>query len=256
MINQQEERISVLIITYNEIGYIEKCIESVAFADEILVVDSFSDDGTYEYLKEHPKVKVLQHPFKDFTTQKSYALELASYDWILFVDADEVLPVALQNEVQQTVRTADNNFAAYWFYRVFMFEGRPLKFSGTQTDKNIRLFRKSKVSFTPERLVHETLEVNGAIGSLKEKLIHYCFKNYSDYKTKITKYGVLKAQQDFNKNKRFSYFRLVTNPFWKFFQKYIIRLGFLDGRRGVILCYLNALGQYERYRELRRLGSG
>ena len=86
----KKEQLTALVITFNEIGYIEKCIESVSFADEIIVVDSFSTDGTYEFLKDHPKVKVIQNPFENFTAQKSFALKQATNDWVLFLDADKM----------------------------------------------------------------------------------------------------------------------------------------------------------------------
>ncbi len=135
----QNRKLSALVITYNEIGYIEKCIASVSFADEIIVVDSYSTDGTYEYLLNHPKVKVIQHPFKNFTVQKSFTLEQATNDWVLFLDADEVVTPELQQEIKQTLES-DKNHSAYWFYRKFMFQQQNLRFSGWQTDKNYRLF--------------------------------------------------------------------------------------------------------------------
>jgi glycosyltransferase involved in cell wall biosynthesis len=247
--------LTALIITFNEIGYIQDCISAIAFADEIIVVDSFSTDGTYEYLKAHPRVKVIQKSFNDFTSQKSFALDLATNDWVLFIDADEIVSNVLQTEILKKIRLKNpNNEVAFWVYRIFMFKKHSLKFSGTQTDKNIRLFRKSKVKFTPGKLVHETLEIDGSSGILKEKLIHYCYKNYDDYKRKIINYGRLKARQDFEKNKKFSYVLLVIKPLWTFFRKYIIRFGILDGKKGFILCYLNALGTYQRYKLLKSLG--
>ncbi|MCW5515960.1 glycosyltransferase family 2 protein [Muriicola sp. Z0-33] len=245
-------KISALIITYNEIGYIERCLESVSFADEIIVVDSYSTDGTYEYLLNHPKVKVIQNPFKDFTTQKSFALEKATNNWILFLDADEVVPKKLQNEIIATVKT-DRDYAAFWFYRKFMFQKQRLYFSGWQTDKNYRLFRKDKVAFSKDRIVHETLHVNGRSGILKETLVHYCYKNYNNYKNKMLQYGRLKAKEAFNKEKRFTYLHLIIKPSWKFLFNYLFRLGVLDGKKGVIICYLGALGEIERFKELRRL---
>ena len=244
--------ISALVITYNEIGYIEKCLESISFADEIIVVDSYSTDGTYEYLLSKENVRVIQHPFKNFTAQKSYALEQATHDWILFVDADEVVPSELRTEIQKTI-AGPQPHDAYWFYRQFMFETRPLRFSGWQTDKNHRLFRKSKVKFTDRKLVHETLEVNGTSGKMKSRLMHYCYKDYEDYKGKMLHYGRLKAREAFYKEKQFNYFSLYFRPAWKFFNNFVLRLGFLDGKRGVTICYLNALSVYERYRELKRL---
>jgi glycosyltransferase involved in cell wall biosynthesis len=247
-----DHKITALIITYNELGYIENSLKSVNFADEIIVVDSYSTDGTFEYLQNHPKVKVLQHPFKNFTLQKSFALDQATNDWILFMDADEVVSDTLRQEIIETVQS-DESHVAYWFYRQFMFGDRPLRFSGWQTDKNYRLFRKSRAKFSDKKIVHETLEVDGSSGVLKEKLTHYCYKNYEDYKAKMLKYGRLKAKEDFYKERSFNYVFYIVKPFWKFFNHYILRLGFLDGKKGRIICYLNALGVYERYRELKQL---
>ncbi len=245
-------KISALIIAFNEIGYIEKCIESVEFADEIIVVDSYSTDGTYEYLRAHSKVKVIQHPFANFTSQKSFALEQANNDWVLFLDADEVVSEELKSEIITTVQS-NPDFSAYWFYRKFMFANEVLRYSGWQTDKNYRLFRKSKAKFSDRKIVHETLEVNGKSGIFREKLTHYCYKNYEDYKSKMLKYGRLKAKEDFFTEKNFNYLSLVLKPSWKFFNHYFLRLGILDGRKGMTICYLNAISDLERYRELKRL---
>lgn len=240
-----KQKISALIITYNEMGYIEKCIESLAFAEEIIVVDSYSTDGTYEYLKKHPKVKVIQNPFENFTAQKSFALKQATNDWILFPDADEIVSEKLQAEIIETVNKNEGH-VAYWFYRKFMFQKEPLHYSGWQTDKNYRLFRKSKAKFSDKKIVHETLIVDGTSGILNEKLVHYCYKHFEDYKGKMLNYGRLKAQEDFYTEKRFNLFFMIAKPLWKFVNHYILRLGILDGKKGVTICYLNALGVLER----------
>lgn len=245
-------KISALIITYNEIGYIERCIESISFADEIIVVDSYSTDGTYEFLSAHPEVKVIQNPFANFTAQKTFALKQASNDWVLFVDADEVVSDDLRNEIEETV-TSDSENVAYWFYRQFMFENKKLHFSGWQTDKNYRLFRKSKAQFSDKKIVHETLDVRGKSGILRNKLTHYCYKNFEDYKSKMLTYGRMKAMEDFYREKKFNHLFFVLKPAWKFFNHYILRLGILDGKKGITICYLNALCDRERFRELKRL---
>jgi glycosyltransferase involved in cell wall biosynthesis len=247
-----KSKLTALVITYNEMGFIQKCIDSVMFADEIIVVDSFSTDGTYEYLLDHPKVKVIQNPFENFTAQKAFALKQATNDWVLFLDADEVVPTSLQMEVVETINS-DTEHAAFWFYRQFMFQNQKLNFSGWQTDKNYRLFRKSKARFSDKKIVHETLEVEGSSGILSERLIHFCYKNYEDYKGKMLKYGQLKAKEDFYREKYFNYCLYILKPAWKFFNHYILRLGILDGKKGLTICYLNALGVLERYSELRRL---
>jgi len=246
------EKISALIITYNEIGYIEKCIESVSFADEIVVVDSYSTDGTYEYLLNHPKVKVIQNSFENFTTQKSFTLKQASNEWVLFIDADEIVSENLRDEIIKTVESQPKE-VAFWFTRQFMFKNKKLRFSGWQTDKNYRLFKKSKVKFCSSRIVHETLNIEGKTSILKEKLIHFCYKDYTDYKSKMLKYGKMRALEEYKKGNQFSYLKLFLKPFYTFFFNFFFRLGFIDLKKGIVVCYLNALSVYERYNELRTL---
>ena len=242
-------KLSALVITYNEIGYIERCLESIAFADEILVVDSYSTDGTFEYLQNQPNIKVIQHPFENFTAQKSFALSQSKHDWTLFVDADEVVTPSLKDEILNTIQKP-NACEAYWFYRKFMFKNKPLRFSGWQTDKNHRLFRKTKAKYTNTKIVHETLDVNGKSGVLKNRLTHYCYKNYQDYKGKMLRYGSLRAQEEYRKGKSFSYFKLWAKPTWRFLYNYIVRLGILDLEKGIQICWLNALSVHQRYKVL------
>lgn len=247
-----KEKLTALIITYNEMGYIQKCIDSISFADEIIVVDSFSTDSTYEYLKDHPKVHVIQNPFDNFTAQKSFALKHATHDWVLFLDADETVSDMLEVEIKQTI-SSGTELAAFWFYRQFMFKNEKLNYSGWQTDKNYRLFRKSLAKFSDSKIVHETLDVEGVSGILKEKIIHYCYKSYDDYKDKMLKYGRLKAIESFYRERKYSYILMILKTIWKFFNHYILRLGILDGKKGFIICYLNAIGVLEHFRELKAL---
>lgn len=251
-IYEHKSKLTALVITYNEIDYIEQCLDSISFADEIIVVDSYSNDGTYEYLLDRPNVKVIQKTFENFTNQKSFALAQASNDWILFTDADEIVTGALEKEIQEVLKLK-NAHSAYWFYKKFMFKNSPLHFCAWRSDKNYRLFKKSKVAFSSKRMVHETLEVDGSTGVFKEKLTHYSYKNYSDYKSKMLSYGRFKAKEAYLKEKRFSYLNLFLKPIWKFSYHFILRLGFLDTRKGFIVSYLSALGEIERFLELRRL---
>ncbi len=249
---KKKHKISAVFITLNEIDNIDEVLTNVQFADEIIVVDSFSTDGTVERIKKRPEIKLIQRPFVNYTDQKSFALRQASNDWVLFMDADERLTDPLKNEILKVVNsTAD--ISAYYFYRSFIFQKKVLRFSGWQSDKNFRLFRKSKAAFTKDRIVHETLIVDGKIGELKNKLIHYSYKNYSDYKGKMIKYGRMKAQEEISKNYSPTGYHFIFRPVYKFLNHYIFRLGFLDGKKGIIICYLNALGVYSRYKELRRL---
>ena len=252
-IGEKTNKISAILITYNEDIHINAVLENVKFADEIIVVDSFSTDGTIEKIKEHPNVKLIQRPFLNYTDQKSFALEQATNDWVIFLDADERIPDRLRNEILATVNSSEPTADAYYFYRTFMFKNKVLHFSGWQSDKNYRLFKKSKVHFTEERIVHETLVVDGESDVLKNKLVHYSYKNYEDYKGKMIKYGQMKAVEELKKDYAPNFYHFVFRPFYKFFNHYILRFGILDGKKGVIICYLNALGVYSRYKELKRL---
>ena len=249
----EKKKLSAVMITYNEIGHIDAVLENLGFADEIVVVDSFSTDGTVERIKAHERVKLIQRPFKDFTDQKSFALSQASNDWVLFMDADERVTNDLKHEILDTINSKETTASAYYFYRTFMFEDKVLNFSGWQTDKNYRLFKKSKVQFAQDRIVHETLIVDGESANLENKLIHYSYKNYEDYKNKMVKYGKMKALEESEKSYMPNAYHFVLRPIYKFLHHYIIRLGILDGKRGIIICYLNALGVYSRYKELKRL---
>ena len=175
--------ISGLIITYNEEKNIQDVLESFDFCDEIIVVDSFSTDNTVEIAKKFPNVKVIQNKFEDFTKQRNLALDTATNDWVLFLDGDERITPALKQEIIDKLNKPGQK-DAYYFYRKFFFAQKPIHFSGTQSDKNFRLFRKSKARYMAGKKVHETLEVNGTIGVLKNKLLHYSVSDYESYKKK------------------------------------------------------------------------
>lgn len=248
-------KISALLITLNEERNIDGVLESLNFADEIILVDSYSTDGTVQRAQRYPKVKVIQREFKNYTDQKAFALEQATYDWVLFIDADERIPCALKSEILQVTNATHETASAYYFSRTFMFQDKVVRFSGTQNDKNYRLFKKSRVHFAKDRIVHETLVVDGASKTLKNKLLHYSYSNYNDYKQKAVKYGKMKAYEKYKKGKKARWYHLLFWPLFRFFSHYIIRLGFLDGKKGMILCYISALGVYTRFKELRRLGT-
>lgn len=245
-------KISALIITLNEAKNIGYVIENLNFVHEIIVVDSFSEDETVSIAKSYPNVNVFQHRFEDFTKQRNFALSKANHEWILFLDADERVTEPLKKEILNTLKlkeTAD----AYFFHRKFMFKNKPLHFSGWQTDKNIRLFKKSKSRYTEERLVHEVLKVEGNMSTFKNKLIHYSYSSFDSYNKKMTCYAHFKAKELHGKGIKPNAFHFIVKPFYKFLHSYIIRLGILDGKKGLIICYLNALSVYKRYPLLKKM---
>ena len=246
--------LSALIITYNEEKHIKEVLQDIDFADEIIVIDSYSTDNTVEIVNTFPKAKLIQNKFIDYSSQRNFAIECAENPWILFIDADERFTDELKEEVIETIQLP-KAFSAYLFYRTFIFEDQKLNFSGWQTDKIFRLFQKDKAKYVTERLVHEKLKVNGKIGKLKHKLIHFSYTDYESYKSKMVSYGKLKAIEEFSKGIRPNFYHFYLHPAYKFLYQFIIRLGFLDGKKGVIICYLNALSVSERYRELKKMKS-
>ncbi|MFV8366041.1 glycosyltransferase family 2 protein [Flavobacterium sp. XS1P27] len=252
MTNHYNTNISVLIITLNEENQMRSLLADLDFADEIIVVDSFSTDKTEAICKSFEKVSFIQKTFENYSSQRNFAISQAKNDWILFLDADERLSPALKNEIITTVNT-NKTHSAFLFYRTFMFKDKVMHFSGNQNDKIFRLFNKNNAAYTKDRLVHEKLKVNGKIGVLKNKLIHYSYSNFQEYKLKTIRYGKFKAQEKFLKRQKPFIILHFLHPTYNFLFNYIVRLGFLDGKKGLIICYLNANSVYTRYRELEQL---
>lgn len=254
MISQEKQLLTALVITFNEEQNIKTVLEDLAFADEIIVVDSFSPDKTHEIASSFNNVKVVQRIFDNFAAQRNYALSLASNSWILFIDADERLTPELQEEIS-TVIQQKNSASAYYMRRTFMFENRKLRFSGWQTDKIIRLFRKENAIYNSKKIVHEKLIIPGKTRKLKNKLIHYSYSNYEDYKQKMIFYGQLKAKEEILMQTSPNCFHFYVRPIYQFLNQYIVRFGFLDGKKGIIICYLNALSVAVRFQELKKIKS-
>jgi ADP-heptose:LPS heptosyltransferase len=251
-IPDKDTYLSALIITYNEEHNIKHVLEDLNFADEILVIDSFSTDKTVQIAESFRNVKVTQHAFENYAIQRNFAISLAKGPWILFLDADERLTSSLKNEIIQTIQSK-GKYTAYYFNRSFMFCNKRLHYSGWQTDKIIRLFRKEKAHYSLQKTVHEKLNTNGNVGKLKNKLIHYSYTDYSSYREKMISYGKLKANEEFTKGTNPNFFHFYLRPSYQFINQYILRLGILDGKKGVIICYLNALSVYIRFQELKKI---
>ncbi|MBZ4034680.1 glycosyltransferase family 2 protein [Flavobacterium sp. 17A] len=252
MKSNENQKLSVLIITLNEEERIKALLENLDFADEIIVIDSYSTDKTVEIVKSFKTVKLIQNKFVNYTSQRNFALDQAENSWVLFIDADEQLSVALKKEIVATINDKDAG-SAYFIYRTFMFKNSKLHFSGWQTDKIFRLFDKSKCRYNEERMVHEKLIVDGPISILKNKLIHFSYTSFQDYKSKMYNYGVLKAHEKRKKGQKPQLLLMIFHPLYTFLYQFIIRLGFLDGPKGITICYLNAYSIFIRYKELKRI---
>ncbi|WP_304143175.1 glycosyltransferase family 2 protein [Mesoflavibacter zeaxanthinifaciens] len=247
-------KISGVVITYNEEKHIEALIKNLDFVDEILFIDSFSTDNITKILENYPSVNFIQHRFKNFASQRNFAISKACGEWILFLDADERISTELRNEIL-TIINKPSKPVAYKIPRKFYINNKPINFSGLQTDYIFRLFKKGEAFYDENKYVHEQLNFSGDFGLLNAYIKHYTYKNFSDYKNKTIFYANLKAKELVDSKKQFSYFKLILKPLYKFFYNYIFRLGFLDGKQGFIICYLNAYGVYIRYKKLKDLTS-
>lgn len=253
MKRQNTVKISALLITYNEIIHIGEVLKNLSFADEIIVVDSFSNDGTVEAVKEFPEVKFYQNTFKDFTSQRTFAVTKATNNWILFIDADERLPQASIEEILSEIQKP-NAHSAYFMRRLIYFKGKRLRFGGRMTDKIHRLFQKDKARYKPGRLVHEKLEVKGSTGVLKKPLLHYPYQSFLHYKTKRMHYAKLKGRELKEKGVKTNAILYFVKAVFKFISHYFIKLGILDGLSGLVLAFFNAKYVYMRHVYRKALG--
>lgn len=248
--SEQKEKISALGILFNEEHNIRLYLDNMAFADEIIVVDSFSTDDTPRIIKEeYPHVKFYQRKFDDFSSQRNFTIDLASNDWIMFFDADERVTQKGINEIVATVNS-NTPYAAFWFKRIFYYKGRAM--NSFDKDMAIRLFRRSKARYS-EKLVHETLNIDGKAGYLKESLHHYSFKSKEEFLAKRLQYSKLKAKELYDKGIRTNLYHLTVRPAFRFFKYYILGLGFLNGGRGLEIARILGYHVYMRYIYLREM---
>lgn len=236
-------KLSAVVITFNEESGIERCLTSLAFADEIVVLDSFSTDRTVEIARRFTD-KISQREFAGYSDQKNAAMELAANDWVLVVDADEVVTPELATEVCKV--TESNQFAGYRMPRLTHFLGKPIRHCGWYPDYIVRLAKKSRSRFG-DRLVHETLEVDGPIGTLEHDLIHYTYSGLDDLVRKMTAYSHAAAMQKFRDGEHFRLDKLLFTPGLTFLKKYFIKQGYRDGFRGFLICWLSQIGEFLRY---------
>jgi glycosyltransferase involved in cell wall biosynthesis len=239
--------ISAVCITLNEERWIKQYIESLWFAEEIIIVDSFSTDNTVKIASQFDKVTVLQRKFDNFSSQKNYALSKAKNNWVTFFDLDEEIKPELAQELITAFKT-NKSAVAFSVKRNLIFMNKPIKYSGFQTDWVIRFFNKETCSYT--NLVHEKLACRGPIKKLKNTVPHHSYKSFDDYTSKLYSYSSLQAQTLFQKGKKATFFHFIFRPAYRFWHQYLIRLGILDGKEGFILAYINAYAVFRRYTKL------
>lgn len=247
-------KLSAVIITYNEAANIQRCIEAVkAVADDILVVDSFSKDDTVNIAKSFG-ARTLTHHFEGYGQQKNFAIENALYDWVICIDADEVLSENLQQEIIQ-LKSGNkiDDYAAYKFPLLNNYCGKWIKYGGWYPDPKPRLFNRTKGKWQHGN-IHEYWAFNNSeykYGLLKNNLHHYTITSLAQHLVKINTYSELSAEMANKKGKKCNLLQLYFGPKWFFFNRYILRLGFLDGYYGYVFCKMAAYEKWVKYAKIR-----
>jgi glycosyltransferase involved in cell wall biosynthesis len=245
----KQPTLSVFIITLNEEKNIERCLQSVTWADEIVIVDSFSQDRTVEICRKYA-TKIFTRAFVDYADQKNYALSQIAGEWALSLDADEEVPEELKKEILATIQRPDA-FAAYRIpHHPFIFN-RKFYFSGTQDAKPIRLFRKSSAHYAQP--IHEIVKIEGEVGTLRSPFLHYTYDSIQDYLTRFNRYTSMEAQFLKNKNYSLRWRDFSLKPFLLFLKLFFLRQGFRDGFEGFLFCVFSGwyvFVKYAKYWEL------
>lgn len=237
--------LSVIIITCNEAPNIRKTLDSVGFADEIIVLDSGSTDNTTAICREYTD-RVFDTDWPGFGPQKNRALGYVKGDWVLSIDADEVITPKLSQEIMHTIQCSNTDINAYAVTRRSRYLGKLIRYGDWRNDRPIRLFRRDKARFSDDA-VHERLVVEGETGHCREYMLHDAFTSLDEVIDKMNLYSTLSAEMKRARGQSGGLFKAITHGVWTFIRGYLLRFGFLDGKEGFMLAVSNAQGCYYRY---------
>ena len=241
------EKISVFIITYNEERIIGQCLKKLIWADEIIVVDSKSTDNTVSICEKYG-AKVFLKDFENYGKQKQFALNNTKNNWVLSLDADEVLSDELINEIQ-LLDLNKNNFQGYLIPRTHVFLNKIFRYGSENNKPILRFFDKTKGSFI-ENKVHETIVVKGKLGKLNSEMLHFTVFDFGNAVQKQTKYSLLGGEFLFEKNKKVSIFKVIIKFPFEFIRVYFFQRNFLNGYEGFIWSMLASYSSFIKYAKL------
>ena len=239
--------ISVYIITYNNCRTIERCLKSLGWAEELVIADSFSTDGTYEICKRCT-VRAYQREWKGHREQYQYAADLTTKDWIMFVDADEEVPPELVEEIRRELNRKAEGLDGFFMYRRTYYLGRWIRYGGWYPDGEIRLYRRDNGRW--EGGLHAKVVVEGKVGYLKNQYLHYTYRDISDQIRTIDRYSQIAAEDLAQSGEKFSLFKLVFHPPFRFIKEYLFKSGFRDELPGLIIIVSTMFYVFIKYAKL------
>jgi len=231
--------LSACIIAFNEADRIGDCLASLAFCDEIVVVDSFSTDATVA-VAEAAGARVLQRRFDGFRSQKDFCVQQAAHDWVLCLDADERVSPALRTAIEAARAGGFEGPPGYRFARCSEYFGRFLRHGTAYPDRVLRLFDRRHGGWRGDREIHEAVSLDGAAGRLPGDLLHHLYRSFLQLLDKKQKYARMMAEHEFARGRRATVGKLVLAPAWRFFRSYVLRAGMRDGWPGLIEAFVSA----------------
>lgn len=247
--------LSACIITLNEADRIDACLDSLSFCDEIVLVDSGSTDDTRERAAAKG-ARVLVRAFDGYRSQKDFAVNAAAHDWVLCLDADERVTAPLRDAIERARAGGFAGCAGYRFARLSDYFGAPLRHGNAYPDRVMRLFDRRRGGWRGGREIHEHASVDGRVATLPGDLQHLSYRSMSDQLARLERYARMMAEHMHANGRRASLANIVFNPFWRFFRGYVLRLGFLDGWRGLIYAYVKTNYVRQKFIKLWLLGRG
>lgn len=244
-------KISACVTAGNEEDKIATCLKSLAWCDEVVVVDSYSKDRTFEISKQYA-TKVVQHPWEGYIAQKNYIRGLASHPWILFVDADEVVSDDLREEIEAEFERGPGETVGYSFPRMVHYLGKWIRHGEWYPDRKLRLFRKDR-GHSAGQEPHDRVVVEGPVKALKSPLYHFTYDDMKDHIDTLNRFSGISAHEKHAAGMKFRMSDLMFRPTWRFFKSYFLKRGFLDGKAGFVIAGMSAFGVFVKYAKLMEL---
>ena len=244
-------QISAILITKDEEENLPRCLESIKWANQIVILDSGSTDRTLEIAKKY-KAEIFIENWKGYTNQKNSALAKAKGDWVVSLDADEEFSSQTQNDIREAIHKNDPAIQGYAFRRKVFYLGKWICHGDWYPDYVVRLWRRDSGKFEGGR-VHESVKINGTVQYLQSEILHYTYRSLADQKARMEKYAELWAQDQFDQKRSFRRIDLLFRPPARFFRGLILKGGWLDGWRGFLIARMCAKEVWMKYRNLQRL---